>query len=462
VTDLHAIQNVYFLGIGGIGMSALARYFSITGMQVAGYDRTPTDLTAELEKEGIPVHFEDDPGLIPPAFLTMENTLVVFTPAVPADHKELAFFRERQFHVIKRAEMLGLITRQKKTVAVSGTHGKTTVSTMIAHLMAKSGMGCNAFLGGISRNFNSNLVLDPASAWVIAEADEFDRSFLRLYPQVAVVTAMDPDHLDIYGTAEELHAAFNIFVSQVHADGMLLMKKDIPLEKKNMPAHVYTYSLTDSSADFHASNIRLEKRKYHFDLAGPGIKISNISLLHPGLVNVENAIAATALASLLGMKPDLIRTSMESFEGIRRRFEYHVNTDNMVYIDDYAHHPRELEATILSVRELYPGKKITGIFQPHLYSRTRDFAEGFAKSLSLLDQLVLLEIYPAREIPIEGVDAAMIFNKVEIKEKYMCSREQLLDMLPTLRIEVLITLGAGDIDKMVEPIRNFIQTSSKP
>ena len=453
MADLNSIQNVYFLGIGGIGMSALARYFNVTGKQVGGYDRTPSDLTAELEKEGILVHFDDAPGSIPRAFRDKNNTLVVFTPAVPGDHKELTYFREHQFTVLKRSEILGLITRQKKTVAVSGTHGKTTVSTMIAHLMAKSDKGCNAFLGGISRNFNSNLVLNPSSEWVIAEADEFDRSFLRLFPQVAVVTAMDPDHLDIYGNTEELHAAFNSFVSQIHADGILLMKKGVPIEKKNMPAHVYTYSLNDTSTDFHAGNIRLEKRKYFFDLIGPGIVIKDISLLHPGLVNVENAIAATAVAALLGMTPELIRMTMETFEGIRRRFEYHVNTGNIVYIDDYAHHPRELEATILSVRELYPDKKITGVFQPHLYSRTRDFADGFAKSLSLLDQLVLLDIYPAREVPIEGVNAAMIYDKVEIKEKYLCSMDGLMDMLQKLRVEVLITLGAGDIDKMVEPIK---------
>jgi len=266
---------------------------------------------------------------------------------------------------------------------------------------------------------------------------------------------MDPDHLDIYGNTEELHAAFNTFVSQTHADGILLMKKGVPVREKNMPAHVYTYSLNDNHTDFHAGNIRLEKSKYFFDLIGPGILIKNISLLHPGLVNVENAVAATAVAALLGMTPDLIRTTMESFEGIRRRFEYHVNTAHMVYIDDYAHHPKELEATILSVRELYPGKKITGVFQPHLYSRTRDFADGFAKSLSLLDQLVLLDIYPAREVPIEGVNAAMIFDKVKIKEKYMCSKDGLMDMLQELRVEVLITLGAGDIDKMVEPIKKY-------
>lgn len=436
-------------------MSALARYFKATGMQVAGYDRTPTELTLLLEKEGIGVHYEDDINLIPAPYRAPQNTLVVLTPAIPPDHSELAWFRSRDFNIYKRSEILGFLTRNKKTIAVAGTHGKTTVSTMIAHLMANAGPGCNAFLGGISRNFNSNLVLQPQSEWVIAEADEFDRSFLRLFPYAAVITAMDADHLDIYGDLAELHVAFNQFAAQIDKTGILLMKLGLPLQAPSVPKQVFTYSLRDKS-DFRAENIRLKNRQYYFDLTGPGIRIPDITLIHPGMVNVENAVAACSMAVLLGLPHDGIRKAMENFSGIQRRFEYHVRTEKLAYIDDYAHHPQEIEATVRSLRDLYPDKKLTGIFQPHLYTRTRDLADEFAASLNLLDSLILLEIYPARELPIEGVTARLILDKVKLADKQICARENLLELLKNTNPEVLITLGAGDIDKMVEPITKIL------
>jgi UDP-N-acetylmuramate--alanine ligase len=451
VKTLQNIQHIYFLGIGGIGMSALARYFHITGYIVAGYDRTPTPLTQQLVKEGIAIHFEDDPGLIPTPFITPENTWVVVTPAIPADHSELAYFKKQHYQIFKRSEILGQLTRGHKTVAVAGTHGKTTVSTMIAHILAHGVTGCNAFLGGISKNYNSNLILNPQSDWIVTEADEYDRSFLQLHPYAAVITAMDPDHLDIYGHVDAMKDAFNQFIGQVDKEGLLIIKGGLAVNTSILPVRTYTYSLKDDT-DFHADNIRLENRRYYFDLIGPGIKIKNLSLEHPGLVNVENAVAATAMAYLLKTDYQQIRQAIDTFSGIQRRFDYHVKTGKIVYIDDYAHHPKEIEATLKSLRELYPDKKITGVFQPHLYSRTRDLADGFAESLSLLDRLILLDIYPARELPIEGVTADMIFQKVRIKDKMMCSKEQLMEVLFKSNIEVLITLGAGDIDKFTLPI----------
>jgi UDP-N-acetylmuramate--alanine ligase len=454
VINLNEIQNVYFLGIGGIGMSALARYFHANGMVVAGYDRTSTHLTEQLIAEGIDIHFDDLPGLIPKPFRSPENTLVILTPAIPGDHTELEYFRKNNFVIYKRSQILGLITKDKKAIAVAGTHGKTTVSTMIAHILSASDMGCSAFLGGISRNYKSNLLLNPQSEWVVVEADEFDRSFLQLHPQIAVVTAIDPDHLDIYGNPIALNDAFDQFIGQINSLGLLLMKNALRLDPANMPSRVFTYSLQENT-DFYADNIRLINKKYHFDLVGPDITVRDISLIHPGLVNVENAVAATAVAKILNIDPDIIRSAMENFLGIQRRFDIHIATEKTIYIDDYAHHPKELEATINSVRELYPDKKITGIFQPHLYSRTRDLADGFAQSLSLLDELILLDIYAAREEPIEGISAETIFAKVTLKNKIRCAKQELLHILQKRKIEVLLTLGAGDIDTFVEPIKEL-------
>jgi len=449
------IRCVYFIGIGGIGMSALSRYFNATGKAVAGYDRVRTDLTALLESEGISVHYNDDPEAIPGPFRIAESTMVVYTPAVPAELAEIEWFRKSGFTLYKRSEVLGFITREKQTVAVAGTHGKTTVSTMIAHLLNQCNHGCNAFLGGISVNYNSNLLLKPDSPWVVAEADEFDRSFLQLHPYAAVVTSMDPDHLDIYGDTNEMNRAFNTFVSQINPGGIFVSKPGLPIEGTVLPQQSYTYSLT-GPADFKAENIRLENGRYAFDLAGPSMRINGLSLRHPGRVNVENAVAACAMAHLLGVPADSVRAGMAGFLGIRRRFEYLVDLPGLVYIDDYAHHPRELEATILSVKELYPNRKITGIFQPHLYTRTRDLAEGFAESLNLLDTLILLDIYPARELPVEGVTADLIYNRVNLREKYRCSMADLPVFLQHHWPEVLITMGAGDIDKLADPIREFL------
>jgi len=456
VNLLDNIERVYFLGIGGIGMSALARYFHVTGKSVAGYDRTSTELTRQLASEGIGIHYEDTPERITAPFRSAANTLVVYTPAVPDDHTELVYFREHHFDIYKRSQILGLITRQKKAVAVAGTHGKTTVSTMIAHIMARGGEGCSAFLGGISKNFNSNLVLDARSNWVVTEADEFDRSFLQLFPYAGIVTAMDADHLDIYGNEGAMVEAFNKFIGQIDREGLLLMKDGLPVDRSTVPSRVFTYSLK-GSADFRADNIRLRNRRYCFDLIGPGILLKDLSLEHPGLVNVENAVAAAAVSLLLGIDHQQVRMALEDFSGIQRRFDFHIKTDQLVYIDDYAHHPKEIEATLLSVRDLFPDKKITGIFQPHLYTRTRDFAEGFADSLILLDRLILLDIYPARELPIKGVTAEMILHKVSIREKMMCHKEDLLEELRKSEIEVLITLGAGDIDKLVDPIEQLLK-----
>ncbi len=457
---LENIERVYFLGIGGIGMSALARYFSVTGKDVAGYDRTSTELTRQLSSEGIDIHYEDSPALIPPPFRSTQNTLVVYTPAIPADQSELGYFKENHFTLYKRSQILGLITHRQKTVAVAGTHGKTTVSTMIAHILTKAGPGCNAFLGGISKNFNSNLVLHAKSDWVVTEADEFDRSFLQLYPYAGLVTSMDPDHLDIYGDAGNLIEAFNQFIGQIDRKGLLLMKAGLPVQADKLPSNVYTYSLNGPS-DFRTDNIRLKNRNYHFDLIGPGIGLKDLSLEHPGLVNVENATAAVSMSLLLGLDPMLIRSALEDFSGIQRRFDYHVRTEDIVYIDDYAHHPKEIEATLRSTRELYPDKKITGVFQPHLYTRTRDLAGGFAQSLNLLDRLILLDIYPAREVPIPGVTSEMIYKDVQIADKIKCSKEDLLDVLKQSRIEVLITMGAGDIDKFTGPITQLLKERGK-
>ncbi len=453
---LNKIERVYFLGIGGIGMSAIARYFKATGCMVAGYDRTSTPLTKELQKEGILVHHDDAPGDIPEEFRSPQGTLIVFTPAVPPDLQEMSFFNMHHHKLYKRSEILGLLSTEKKTIAVAGTHGKTTVSTMVAHILSHTDMGCNAFLGGISKNLNSNLIYKPDSNLMVAEADEFDRSFLKLHPFAAVITAIDPDHLDIYGNINEINRSFNLFASQIDKGGILVMKKGVPLNKKSIHASIFTYSLRDKT-DFYAGNIRPHEHQYCFDFWGPDFTINDIILAHPGMINVENAVAAIGITSLLNVGHDAIRKAMASFNGIRRRFDFQVIKKDLVYIDDYGHHPREIEATVSSVRALYPGRKITGIFQPHLYSRTRDFADQFARSLGLLDELILLDIYPAREQPIPGVTSEMILNQVPMQHKMLCSDEQLLDELKKRDIDILITIGAGDIDRFVEPIKQLYE-----
>jgi UDP-N-acetylmuramate--alanine ligase len=452
--DINTFKKVYFIGIGGIGMSALARYFKATGKDVAGYDRTNTSLTRELLNSGINIHFKDDIGLIPGDYLKTSGTLVIITPAIPVDHKELTHFRKNNFNIFKRSEILGLIVNKKNNIAVSGTHGKTTVSTMIAHILCHSKTGCSAFLGGISKNFNSNFVFNEKSNYMITEADEFDRSFLKLFPYFTVITAIDADHLDIYGSKDELDKTFNQFVNQTKKGGTVLVKKGLRLSLK-YDYNYYTYTLTNN-ADFYANNISLNNDTYSFDVVTPTIKIRNLILKNTGIVNVENAVAATAVSYLIGIDQETIRDALGKYTGITRRFDYLIKTEELVYIDDYAHHPQELNAVINSVRKLYPGKKVTGIFQPHLYSRTRDFANEFAASLGNLDELILLDIYPARELPLKNITSKVIYDKVKLQNKELCEKKDLLNKLKNRHIEVLLTLGAGDIDQFVEPIKKLL------
>ena len=453
--DLASITRVYFLGAGGIGMSALARYFNALGNKVAGYDKTPTALTSQLIKEGIDIHFDDAVKSIPDPYRLREGTLVVYTPAVPGDHNEMKYFRRNGFELLKRAEVLGLITRNKKTIAIAGTHGKTTVTTMISWIMSHTQLSCSAFLGGISKNFDNNLVLNRQSEWVIAEADEYDRSFLHLRPYAALITSMDADHLDIYGNIDALHGSFNTFAAQVNQSGFIVMKKGLPIDESLLKCRIFTYSVKER-ADFTASGIQLKNTVYTFNVETPNGVIGSITLQHPGLLNVENAVGAVALTHLLGCDGKIIRESLATFTGNQRRFDYILKSERIVYIDDYAHHPEEIEATLLSIRELFPGKKITGVFQPHLFTRTRDLASQFGRSLSLLDDLILLEIYPAREEPIEGISSESILRHVTIENKMICRKSELLTILKSRKIEVLVTMGAGDIDRFIEPIKKTL------
>jgi UDP-N-acetylmuramate--alanine ligase len=523
------VNNIYFLGIGGIGMSALARYYKHAGAEVAGYDRTPSPLTAELEREGMAIHYEDNITLIPPAFTASpEKTLVIYTPALPAEHSELCYFRQNNYKVIKRSEALGHIAATKTTIAVAGTHGKSTITTLLAHLLTQAGGGCTAFLGGIAKNYHSNLLLSDAPV-LVAEADEFDRSFLRLFPQIAVITATDADHLDIYGTADAMKQAFVDFANQVQPGGALIVKLgvDLPPDKPPLPPKggkrdvpllplrgsggLYRYSL-DRPCDFYASNIRRMANGHSlFDLHLLDTVLPDCTLGVPGWMNVENAVAAAAAAYLYGQRSTangqratsaekllngqrqtendalptvngrqlasnavpsplscgegsgerfspltVYRSALASFSGVQRRFDVHVNTPHCTYVDDYAHHPEELRAAITSLREVFPQRKITGVFQPHLYTRTRDFAEGFAESLSLLDALILLDIYPARELPIAGVSSQLIFDRVAIPHKRLCTKSALMDILKTQPVDVLVTFGAGDIDCFVQPITEWL------
>jgi len=453
MNNLQNIKNVYFLGIGGIGMSALARYFKFTGKNVAGYDRTPTTLTAAMQAEGIDVHFEDDIRNIPAKWDPAE-TLAVFTPALPYEHKELTWFREKTIGLLKRAKVLGMICNDNSCIAVAGTHGKTTVSTMTAHILHHSRVGCGAFLGGISKNFGSNLLLPVKdSPWIVAEADEFDRSFLHLNPEIALVTSVDADHLDIYGDKEKVEESFGKFISQVKPGGKLVIKKGVKLDTGKSKATVYSYSLKEK-ADFHPLHLKLssEGGSYTFDLKTPEGVISNCRMNYPGLVNVENAIGASALAFLAGATADEIKYGIENYSGVVRRFDVRYLGEGHVYIDDYAHHPAELEAVITSVKALYPGKKVTGIFQPHLYSRTRDFAAEFAASLDLLDEAILVPLYPAREEPIPGVSTGMILQLMKLENKVLVDKKQVPALLRERACEIVITMGAGDIDSMAGEI----------
>ena len=444
-------KNIYFLGIGGIGMSAIARYFAAKGYAVAGYDRTRSRLCEELEAEGIAIHYTDDVAQIAPEFLHNESTLVVYTPAIPAEHSEFVYFRQHGFTIEKRAQVLGEITRVERGLCVAGTHGKTTTSTMLAHLLKQSHVDCNAFLGGIAKNYTSNLMLSDTSDLVVIEADEFDRSFHHLTPYMAVVTAVDADHLDIYGTHEAYLESFAHFTSLIVEGGCLIMKKGIALQPRlGNGVKLYTYSATEQ-ADFCATNVRIGNGTIVFDFVTPTETIADIELGVPVQVNIENGVAAMAVAWLNGVSANELRSGMRSFAGIRRRFETWLKTDRLTIIDDYAHHPAELEASIKSVKALYADKKVLGVFQPHLYTRTRDFYQEFAAALSHLDEAMLVELYPAREEPIAGISSQTIYDEITCP-KTLTTKAELINVLKTKHFDVLLTLGAGDLDAMLPQI----------
>ncbi len=447
-------KNIYFLGIGGIGMSALARYFLHEGKAVAGYDRTPSPLTDELQAEGAAIHFEDDIALIPGKFRNPADTLVIYTPALPDDHAELSWFRTQGFTVEKRSRALGHIARGKYVMAVAGTHGKTTTTTLTAWLNHVAGGGGSAFLGGISKNFDNNFVLG-AGPRLAVEADEFDRSFLQLWPDVAVVTSTDADHLDIYGTVGAMREAFSQFVGQIKPGGALILKLGAPLDITNKDINVYRYSY-DTPCDFHARNIRLREGGYYtFDIVTPSETLTGCTLGIPGWVNIENAVAATAMLWVAGFDRGRIREALASFSGVKRRFEFYINTPRLVYMDDYAHHPTELHAAITSLRGMFPGRRLTAVFQPHLYTRTRDFFQEFAAELSLADEVVLLPVYPAREEPIPGVASEMIARLVTVPCTIV-AKERVVDYLAGRNLDVVATFGAGDIDRYCVPIAEML------
>ncbi|HRE38068.1 MAG TPA: UDP-N-acetylmuramate--L-alanine ligase [Chitinophagaceae bacterium] len=456
---IDKLNEVYFIGIGGIGMSAIARFFHAGGVKVSGYDKTPTVLTKELEVSGIAVHYEENVELVP-----KHPDLVVYTPAIPAEHKELEYFREKGAKVVKRSDVLQIITESSFNICIAGTHGKTTITTMVAHLLRDSGFGCNAFLGGISVNYGTNFWSSERNVCVI-EADEYDRSFLKLNPDVAIITAMDADHLDIYGTAEAVEQAFIDFSKRVRPGGLLIRQFGLKRGKELTAGQHITYSLQNESADVYAANIRMMNGSYEFDVMWKDNMLENVKLNMGGMHNVENAIAAIAVASSLGIENEKIKAAVESFRGVKRRFEYIIKNERLVFIDDYAHHPEELRALITGAKTLFRQKKCTVIFQPHLYSRTRDLADGFAEVLDLADEVILLPIYPARELPIAGVSSEMILERMKNDNKQVLEKEELMNWIAndygtTLNKEfgeVLITAGAGDIDVLVEPIMNELK-----
>jgi UDP-N-acetylmuramate--alanine ligase len=458
--SLEQYDNIYFLGIGGIGMSALARWFTKKGLSVSGYDRTPTALTDELRKEGVKIHFDDKLDLIPREVVEQkEKTLVVFTPAIPKDHLEHNYLKEEGYTILKRSEVLGLITKGYKTVAVAGTHGKTTTSSMVAHILKVAEKNMVAFLGGITTNYHSNLVMNGevnSDTLVVVEADEFDRSFLRLFPQIAVITSADADHLDIYGDHQNLITSFKDFIAQINSGGSLIIHESIVELLADKVSHVSKNIYSMSRGQFFAGNITAKGGFFEFDLQGFG-KVEHVQLGVPGFHNIENAIAASVAASLCGVQLPIIKKALESFAGVKRRFEYIIKTKKIVYVDDYAHHPTEIEAFLKSMKSLYPGRKLTVVFQPHLFTRTRDFAEGFSKSLSIADELFLMDIYPARELPIAGVDSDMLLKDITSPFKVRCNKTDLMQKLEGVESDVIVTVGAGDIDTFVEPIRDMLK-----
>lgn len=450
-------KNIYFIGVGGIGMSALARYFNQKGYDVSGYDRTTTELTRLLEAERVTISYVAEVDSIPDAFKDKESTLVVYTPAISKQNPILDYFLNEGFECLKRAEVLGLLSKNLKTIAVAGTHGKTTVSSMIAYLLHRGGIKINAFLGGISRDFDTNLLLDEGAEIMVTEADEYDRSFLQLNPNYLVITSIDADHLDIYANHAELKATYKQLVSQLEKGGVLLTKPAI-IEALSLSDFEgkESYSI-DSQASISAKNIHVKKGNFVFDYESPSLKIGGICCGLPGIHNVENSVAAITAALKQGVSQESIKKAIGEFKGVKRRFDVHLKTDQLVYIDDYAHHPEELKVLLASVRELYPTKKVTAIFQPHLYSRTRDFGDEFAQVLSSADELILLDLYPAREEPIEGIDSNWLAKKTAKKNVLVCHKNELLGLLENRSVEVLLTIGAGDIDTLVQPIKTHFE-----
>ena len=450
----ESVSSIYFIGIGGIGMSALARYFQAKGARVSGYDKTPSSLTKELEQAGIDIHYEENVDLIP-----KDTELVVYTPAIPREHKELVYYQQNGYKVVKRSDVLQIVTEGSFNICIAGTHGKTTITTMVAHLLRHTGYGCNAFLGGISVNYGTNFWGSERKVSVV-EADEYDRSFLKLSPDVAIITAMDPDHLDIYGTAEEMEKAFIDFSGKIKSGGLLISKYGLKRTNDLKGARHLTYSVQNKNADGHAENIKMMNGSYEFDLVIKEKKIEKVRLNIGGMHNVENAIAAIMVASSLNIDTEKIKTAVTDFQGVKRRFEYVIKTDNLVFIDDYAHHPEELRALINGAKSLFSDKKCTVIFQPHLYTRTRDLADGFAAVLDMADEVILLPVYPARELPITGVNSEMILDKMKSKDKMVLTKEELNDWIEKKfkkQGKVLVTAGAGDIDLLVEPIKQILK-----
>jgi UDP-N-acetylmuramate--alanine ligase len=456
------ILKAYFVGIGGIGMSALARWLQTTGVQVAGYDRTPSPLTDQLQQEGMVISFDEHPDRIPANFRVADpQTIVVYTPAIPADHQGLAYFKQNRFEILKRSQLLGRIAAEYQTLAVAGTHGKTTTSAMLSWLLHASGISTGAFLGGIANNFGSNLLAPDSreNSRLVVEADEFDRSFLSLYPHTAIVTSTDADHLDIYGDHDQVLSGFNQFVSQIKPGGSLVMRGGLPL-KAPEGVETITYGF-GPEAMVRATHIRMEEGFFTFDYEASHTQIRGLRLGMPGLHNIENALAALTVSLAQGADHEALRKALSGFTGVQRRFDIRFRSKDVVYIDDYAHHPTEIEACIQSVRFMFPGQKLTLIFQPHLFTRTRDFSSGFSKALSLADEVWLMEIYPARELPIPGIDCGIIFDQIQLKDKIRINHEKVMDQIRFFQGGVLLTMGAGDIDKWVNPITGFLKESYK-
>lgn len=455
--NLDNIRSVYFVGAGGIGMSALLRYFLGKGYNVGGYDKTPSELTERLIEEGALIHYEENVELIQDCFKDKDSTLVVYTPAIPSEHKELVYFRENGFEIEKRAQVLGFLTNKHKGLCVAGTHGKTTTSTMVAHILHQSHVDCNAFLGGISKNYGTNYILSDTSDYVVIEADEFDRSFHWLRPWATVITATDPDHLDIYGTKEAYLESFRKYTTLIQTGGALIIHKDLEM-KADVQEGVTVYEYSRTEGDFHAENIRIGNGEIFFDFVSPKGVVKDVQLGVPVSINIENGVAAMALAQLAGATDEELREGMRSFRGVDRRFDFKLKTENIVFLSDYGHHPKEIEQSVKSIRELYADKKIAAIFQPHLYTRTRDFYQDFANALSLLDEVFLCDIYPAREEPIPGVTSQLIYDRLRPGiEKYLIHKEQILDVVKKGGFDVLISLGAGDIENFVPEITRILK-----